>query len=132
MAPRRWSAPARAEISTQCGLETGLLRWSTLNQRVFALTVLEAFLAGRGVIEPRLDADPARVRQLMQDFLGHVRASRATRGPTKGQRVSPAHAKTVLVHAEQFYLFMHDHQDAAAAATGERGWGGGGAGPSGG
>jgi hypothetical protein len=58
----------------------------------------------------------------MQDFLGHVRASRATRGPTKGQRVSPAHAKTVLVHVEQFYLFMHDHKDAAAAATGEPGW----------
>src|SRR5437764_2183470 len=84
-------------------LETGLLRWSTLNQRVFALTVLDAFLAGRGISQPRLDADPARVRQLMQDFLGHVRASRATRGPSQGQRVSPAHAKTVLVHAEQFY-----------------------------
>lgn len=60
-----------------------LLRWSTLNQRVFALTALDAFLAGRGVTEPRLDADPARVRQLMQDFLSHVRASRTTRGPTR-------------------------------------------------
>ena len=103
-------------------LETGVLRWSTLNQRVFALTVLDAFLAGRGISEPRLAADPARVRQLMQDFLGHVRASRASRGPTAGQPVSAAHAKTVLVHVEQFYLFMHDHKDAAAAATGEPGW----------
>lgn len=120
-----------AQWHGKVALETGLLRWSTLNQRVFALTVLDAFLAGRGVTEPRLDADPARVRQLMQDFLGHVRASRATRGPTKGQRVSPAHAKTVLVHAEQFYLFMHDHKDAAAAATGEQGWAGLGAGHAG-
>src|SRR5262249_61616475 len=64
----------------------------------------------------------ARVRQLMMDFLGHVRASRASRGPTAGQPISPAHAKTVLVHVEQFYLFMHDHKDAAAAATGEPGW----------
>lgn len=103
-------------------LETGTLRWSTLGQRVFALTVFDAFLAGQGVSEPRLDADPARVRQLMLDFLGHVRASRASRGPTAGQRVSAAHAKTVLVHVEQFYLFMHDHKDAAAAATGEPGW----------
>ena len=103
-------------------LETGVLRWSTLSQRVFTLTVLDAFLAGRGISEPRLDADPARVRQLMQDFLGHVRASQSSRGPTKGQRVSAAHAKTVLVHVEQFYLFMHDHKDAAAAATGEPGW----------
>jgi integrase len=120
-----------AQWHGKVALETGLLRWSTLNQRVFALTVLDAFLAGRGVTEPRLAADPARVRQLMQDFLGHVRASRATRGPTRGQRVSPAHAKTVLVHAEQFYLFMHDHKDAAAAATGEPGWAGLGAGHTG-
>jgi integrase len=111
-----------AQWHGKVALETGLLRWSTLNQRVFALTVLDAFLAGRGVSEPRLAAGPAEVRQLMQDFLGHVRASRATRGPTKGQRVSPAHAKTVLVHAEQFYLFMHDHKDEAAAATSEPGW----------
>jgi hypothetical protein len=98
----RISAPwlrRAAQWHGKVALETGLLRWSTLNQRVFALTVLDAFLAGRGVTEPRLAADPARVRQLMQDFLGHVRASRASRGPTKGQRISPAYAKTVLVHA---------------------------------
>ena len=111
-----------AQWHGKVGLETGALRWLTLNQRVFALTVLDAFLAGHGISEPRLAADPARVRQLMQDFLGHVRASRASRGPTAGQPVSAAHAKTVLVHAEQFYLFMHDHKDAAAAATGESGW----------
>ena len=119
--PRRGCAAA-AQWHGKVALETGLLRWSTLNQRVFALTVLDAFLAGRGVSEPRLAADPARVRQLMLDFLGHVRASRASRGPTAGQPVSAAHAKTVLVHVEQFYLFMHDHKDAAAAATGEPGW----------
>jgi integrase len=120
-----------AQWHGKVALETGTLRWSTLNQRVFALTVLDAFLAGRGISQPRLAADPARVRQLMLDFLGHVRASRASRGPTKGKRVSPAHAKTVLVHVEQFYLFMHEHKDAAAAATGEPGWAGLGAGHAG-
>jgi integrase len=131
---RRVTAPwlrRGAQWHGKVALETGLLRWSTLNQRVFALTVLDGFLAGRGVTDPRLDADPARVRQLMQDFPGRVRASRAARGPTRGPRVSPAHAKTVLVHAEQFYLFMHDHKDAAAAATGEPGWAGLGAGHAG-
>jgi integrase len=103
-------------------LETGVLRWSTLGQRVFALSVLDAFLAGRGISEPWLDGDPTRVRQLMLDFLGHVRTSQASRGPSAGQRISAAHAKTVLVHVEQFYLFMHDHKDEAAAATGEPGW----------
>jgi integrase len=111
-----------AQWHGKVALETGTLRWSTLSQRVFALTVLDAFLAGRGISEPRLDADPARVRQLMQDFLGHVRASQSSRGPTAGQRVSAAHAKTVLVHVEQFYLFMHDHKETAAGAAGEPGW----------
>ena len=111
-----------AQWHCKLALETGVLRWSTLSQRVFTLTVLDAFLAGRGISGPRLDADPARVRQLMLDFLSHVRSSRASRGPTKGQPVSPAHAKTVLTHVEQFYVFMHDHKDEAAAATGERRW----------
>jgi integrase len=111
-----------AQWHGKVALEAGTLRWSTLGQRVFTLTVLDAFLARRGISQPRLDADPARVRQLMQDFLGHVRSSRASRGPAKGQPVSPAHAKTILVHVEQFYAFMHDHKDEAAAATGELGW----------
>jgi integrase len=111
-----------AQWHGKVALETGLLRWSSLGQRVFALSVLDAFLAGRGISEPRLALDPARVRQLMLDFLGHVRASQASRGPTAGQPISAAHAKTVLVHVEQFYLFMHDHKDAATAATAEPGW----------
>jgi hypothetical protein len=111
-----------AQWHGEVALETGLLRWSTLGQRVFSLTVFDAFLADRGISDPRLDADPARVRPLMLDFLGHVKASRATRGPTAGQPVSPAHAKTILVNIEQFYLFMHDNRDGAAAALGDPGW----------
>ena len=111
-----------AQWHGKVALETGLLRWSTLGQRVFALTVFDAFLASRGISEPRLDADPGRVRHLMLDFLGHVTASRATRGPTAGQPVSAAHAKTILVNVEQFYLFMHDNANEAAAAAGDPGW----------
>ncbi len=111
-----------AQWHGKVALETGLLRWSTLGQRVFALAVFDAFLAARGISDPRLDADPARIRHLMLDFLGHVRASRASRGPTEGQPVSAAHAKTILVNVEQFYLFMHDNKDEAATATGDPGW----------
>ncbi len=111
-----------AQWHGKVALETGLLRWSTLGQRVFSLTVFDAFLAGRGISEPQLAADPARVRHLMLDFLGHVKASRASRGPTTGQPVSAAHAKTILVNVEQFYLFMHDNRDEAATATGDPAW----------
>jgi integrase len=111
-----------AQWHCKVALETGLLRWSTLGARVFALTVFESFLSGRGISGPRLDADPARVRHLMLDFLGHVKASRASRGPTAGQPVSAAHAKSILVNVEQFYLFMHDNRDEAATVTGDPAW----------
>jgi integrase len=103
-------------------LEAGALSWSTLDQRVFALTVFDAFLAARGISGPRLAVGPVQVRLLMQDFLGHVRAGKARRGPSKGQQVSSSHAKGVLGNVEQFYLFMHDHQDEAAVALGEPRW----------
>src|ERR1035441_1278576 len=69
-----------AQWHGKVALETGALSWSTLDQRVFALTVFDAFLAARGISGPRLAAGPVQVRLLMQDFLGHVRASRASRG----------------------------------------------------
>ncbi len=58
----------------------------------------------------------------MPDFPGRVRASRASRGPSAGQPVPAAHAKTILVNAGQFYLFMHGNGNEAAAAAGNPGW----------
>jgi integrase len=103
-------------------LQTGALRWSTVNQRAFAMTVFDGFLTGRGIDDPRLAADPARVRPVMLDFLAQVRGSRASRGPTEGQPVSAAHAKVVVSAVEQFYLFMHDHKDEAALELSEPAW----------
>jgi integrase len=122
---RRITAPwlrRGAQWHCKVALETGALRWSTVNQRVFAMTVFDAFLAGRGIAGPLLAAEPARVRGVMLDFLACIRASRASRGPTKGQLVSGAHAKVVVTAVEQFYLFMHDHREEAAAELGEPGW----------
>lgn len=121
----RITAPwLRRGVQWQCkvALETGALRWSTIGQRVFAMTVFDAFLARRGISDPRLQEEPARVRGVMLGFLALVRASRASRGPTEGQLVSGAHAKTVVTAVEQFYLFMHDHKEEAAAELGEPGW----------
>ena len=44
-----------AQWHGKAALETGLLRWSTLGQRVFALSVFDAFLAGRCISDLRLD-----------------------------------------------------------------------------
>lgn len=105
------------------GLETGSLTWTTVTQRVRALKVFDAFLIERGVDRPWLADEPAQVRALMLDFLGHARARRVARaGPTQGQPLSTTQVTMMLTSVEQFYAFMHEHCDIAAAALGERAW----------
>lgn len=104
------------------GLDTGLLTWSSVHRRAAAIRVFDAFLSGREVPGPWLAEDAAGVRTLMLDFLGHLRARKVTRGPRIGQRLSPASLQRTAADVEQFYLFMADHQDAAAAALSEPGW----------
>ena len=65
---------------------------------------------------------PAGMRALMLDFLGHLRARAVTRGRRTGQRLSPASVQRLASDVEQFYLFMTDNKDTAAAALAEPGW----------
>ena len=71
------------------GLDTGVLAWSTVHRAVVAVHEFDGFLAGRGVDGPWLADDPAGMRALMLDFLGHLRARAVTRGRRTGQRLSP-------------------------------------------
>ena len=106
----------------KAALETGTLTWTSLHHRVEAAVVFDAFLAARQTCGPQLHGDPAQLRVLMLEFLGYLKAMRATRGRTIGQPVSAAHVKQTAVAIEQFYRFMHDNKDAAAAALAEPGW----------
>ena len=104
------------------GLDTAVLSWSTVHRRVVAVHEFDGFLAGRGVDGPWLADDAAGMRALMLDFLGHLRARPVTRGRRTGQRLSPASVQRLASDVEQFYLFMTDNKDAAAAALAEPGW----------
>jgi integrase len=104
------------------GLDTGVLTWSTVHRRVVAVHEFDGFLAGRRVDGPWLADHPAGMRALMLDFLGHLRARPVTRGRRAGQRLSPASVQRLASDMEQFYLFMTDNKDAAAAALAEPGW----------
>ena len=104
------------------GLDTGALSWSTVHRRVVAVQGYDAFLRVRQVDVPRLADHAAGVRALMLDFLGHLRAREVTRGRLAGQRLSPASVQRLASDVEQFYRFMADNTDAAAAALGEPGW----------
>jgi integrase len=114
----------RSGLQWHCktALETGTLTWTTLLGRVQAVVVFDTFLAGRETCGPQLAGDPGQLRVLMLEFLGHLKARRSTSGPTIGQPVSGSHVKQTAGAIEQFYRFMHDNKDAAAAALGEPGW----------
>jgi Phage integrase family len=103
-------------------LETGQMTWSTLLQRVGAMAEFDAFLAGRGTFPPHLADDPAAVRALMRDYLAHVSTRRVARGKRAGELISASQRKILVICVEQFYAFMSDHAEEAAAALGEPGW----------
>jgi integrase len=98
------------------------LQWSTVHRRIVAVHEFDAFLAGRGIDGPWLAEHPAGTRALMLDFLGHLRARPVSRGRRAGQRLSPASVQRLAGDVEQFYLFMTDNKDAAAAALADPGW----------
>lgn len=104
------------------GLDTGMLTWSTVHRRTAAIRVFDAFLADKDVPGPHLADDAAAVRALMVEFLGHLRAKTVTRGPRVGQRLAPASVQHTASDVEQFYVFMADNKDAAAAALADPGW----------
>jgi integrase len=87
-----------------------------------AVGIFDAFIRDQEADGPQLAGEPAQVRALMLDFLGHLRATKASRGPRKGQPLSLASVQRLAGDVEQFYLSMADNQDTAAAALGEPGW----------
>ena len=103
-------------------LETGQMTWSTLLQRVSSMTEFDAFLAGRGSFPSYLADDPAAVRALMRDYLAHVSTKRVGRGKRAGELISASQRKILVICVEQFYAFMHDHAEEAAAVLAEPGW----------
>ncbi|HEY5840914.1 MAG TPA: site-specific integrase [Mycobacterium sp.] len=109
--------------SCKVGLETGALAWGTVKHRIEAAVVFDAFLGGRDLPGPWLADGPAEVRSLLLDFLGHVRGLRVQHpGPTHGQPLSQSRVSSLLNGVEQFYLFMHDQRETAAASLAEPGW----------
>jgi integrase len=105
------------------GLETGTLSWGTVQLRIDAAVVFDAFLTDREVPGPWLTDEPAEVRVLMLDFLGHVRSLRVRHsGGTHGKPLSRSRVNALLNGVEQFYAFLHDHRDTAATALAEPGW----------
>jgi len=103
-------------------LETGTLTWTSIRSTRSGLQVFADWLGGQEPMRPWLCEDPADVRVLMLDFLGHLRGRTARCGPNPGKPLSALRVNDIATNVEQFYLFMHDNREAAARALDEPGW----------
>ena len=111
-----------AKWQLKVALETGLLRWPTIRQRLGSLTIFGQFISRRGVDEPALCSEPTDVRLLALDFLAAVKQRRATAGPYRGELIRGATVHNILADVEQFYAWMADHKLEAARALGDLRW----------
>jgi len=111
-----------AKWQLKVALETGLLRWPTIRQRLGSLTIFGQFISRRGVDEPALCSEPTDVRLLALDFLAAVKQRRATAGPYRGELIRGATVHNILADVEQFYAWMADHKLEAARALGDPRW----------
>ncbi len=112
-----------AQWHCKIGLETGSLTWSSVHRRVVAVKQFDRFLHRRDIAGPWLADHPAGVRALMLDYLGHLRARRIPPGRRgAGRRLSQASVQRQASDIEQFFVFMADNRDTAAAALAEPGW----------
>ncbi len=103
-------------------LDTSDMTWSSLRTVRSGIGVFADWLGQQALTPPWLCDDPAGVRLLMLDFLGHVRTLTARTGPNPGKPLSALRVNDIATNVEQFYLFMHDNRDAAARALNEPGW----------
>jgi len=102
--------------------ETGALSWSTIRARRGGIGVFGEFLVQEDIKDPWLSGDTAQMRVLALEFLGYLRQRSAYAGPNRGQPLSATRVSDILADVEQFYAFMHDNRESAAAALGEPGW----------
>ena len=118
---QRWLREAM-KWQLKIALETGMLRWATVLARLWSLAIFGNFIAQRGIDEPRLCADRQELRLLALEFLGHVRARRASCGANRGELVTNGTVRHTIDHVERFYAFMADNKHEASRALGDPRW----------
>ncbi len=101
-------------------LETGCWSWSSAHaRRSWIDTGLVEFVAERNIDHPALCEDPDRqLRSLALDLASFLRS----RPGRRGRDVSPETTSRCLEAVADFYAFMADYRNEAAAATGDRRW----------
>ena len=104
-------------------LETG--RWSWTSAHVHRRLVeygLSDYLLERAIDHPALCAEPSRLRALGFDLALFVRSRSRHRKSRSASSLSPVSVSRTLDAVSQFYAFMADYKDEAAAVLDDDRW----------
>lgn len=104
-------------------LANGRYTWSTIKSRLDALKWLQHHITTHGDAGPCLTADPRELRDFLRSFCVMLAAPRARSGPNAGQPLRGNPRRQIITAIEQFYQWMYDHRQEAAAKLEQPGWG---------
>lgn len=103
-------------------LELGRMRWSTALGFYWGLSQFGRFLEMRGVQDPRLVADSARLRPFLLEYVVELRRHVPTGGRAQGPSRSRSSVAGMLSKVRQLYAFMCDFGREAAEAVDDSRW----------
>ncbi|SKX63916.1 putative transposase/integrase [Mycobacteroides abscessus subsp. abscessus] len=111
-----------AKLWLSANLSTGRYSWSTIKSRLDALKWLQRHIDQRGDEGPCLTADPHGLRPFIRGFCDMMSTHRIKVGKNTGQLLGKNPRRHVMVAIEQFYQWMYDHRNEAAATLGIPEW----------
>ena len=98
-------------------LSSGTMSWSTVRTRLDNIGWLQQHIREQGDQGPCLTADPHRLRPFVRSFCAVLSAHRISEGQRNaGQLLGKNPRRQIMTGIEQFYRWMYDHRDEAAAA----------------
>jgi integrase len=105
-----------AKLWLSASLANGTMTWSSLKIRLDNLKWLQRHLDQRGDEGPCLTTDPHQLRPFIRSFCEMLLTHRISKGQRNaGQLLGKNPRRQIMVGIEQFYQWMYDHRDEAAA-----------------
>lgn len=117
----RLNAPwlrAGAKLWLSVGLTNGRYTWSTVRSRLDALKWLQRYLTQVGDGGPSLTGDPAALRGFVLGFCELLSSHRKS----NGEPLAKNPRRQTMTAIEQFFQWMFDHREMAAAELGLPAW----------
>jgi integrase len=105
-----------AKLWLSANLANGTMSWSSARTRYENLKWLQRHLDQRADEGPCLTTDPHQLRPFIRSFCEMLLTHRVPEGrPNAGQPIVKNSRRQIMVGIEQFYRWMYDHRDEAAA-----------------